>query len=269
MNAAVKPATGYNFAYLDEQTKRMIRRAILKGIAVPGYQVPFASREMPMPYGWGTGGVQVTAACLVPEDRKLQGVVLDHSIAENICYANLDKVAQRGVITRARLAQFADDYIRKFGVKGRGQQNAGELSGGNQQKVVLAKWFHVDVDLMIFDEPTRGVDVGAKSEIYALIKQFAARGRAVLVVSSEHHELFGLCDRVLVMREGAITGELMPDAYSEENLLKLARLGVCVLPPSPGFYQHPKTVDDIVDFVVARILDQLRIPHDLLPRWGE
>ncbi|MEO7381523.1 MAG: ATP-binding cassette domain-containing protein, partial [Paracoccaceae bacterium] len=103
---------------------------------------------------------------------------------------------------------------------------ASSLSGGNQQKVVLAKWFHVDVDVMIFDEPTRGVDVGAKAEIYALIKQFAARGRGVLVVSSEHYELFGLCDRVLVMREGAIVGELSPDEYSEENLLRLAMPGV-------------------------------------------
>ena len=91
---------------------------------------------------------------------------------------------------------------------------------------MLAKWFHVDVELMIFDEPTRGVDVGAKSEIYSLIKQFAARGRAVLVVSSEHHELFGLCDRVVVMREGRITGELTPESYSEEQLLRLAMPGV-------------------------------------------
>lgn len=103
---------------------------------------------------------------------------------------------------------------------------ASSLSGGNQQKVVLAKWFHVDVDIMVFDEPTRGVDVGAKAEIYALIKQFAAKGRGVLVVSSEHHELFGLCDRVLVMREGVLAGELAREDYSEENLLRLAMPGV-------------------------------------------
>jgi ribose transport system ATP-binding protein len=96
------------------------------------------------------------------------------------------------------------------------------LSGGNQQKVVLAKWFHVDCDLIILDEPTRGVDVGAKSEIYGLIDRMAEAGKAVLVISSEHQELFGLCDRILVMNEGRLMGELRPDAYSEERVLSLA-----------------------------------------------
>jgi len=96
------------------------------------------------------------------------------------------------------------------------------LSGGNQQKVVLAKWFHSGGDLIILDEPTRGVDVGAKTEIYALIDRLAQAGKAVLVISSEHQELFGLCDRVLVMGEGALRGELKPERYSEENLLSLA-----------------------------------------------
>ena len=84
------------------------------------------------------------------------------------------------------------------------------LSGGNQQKVVLAKWFHADGDVIILDEPTRGVDVGAKSEIYGLIYKLAEEGKAVLVISSEHQELFGLCDRILVMGEGRIRGELIP-----------------------------------------------------------
>jgi ribose transport system ATP-binding protein len=96
------------------------------------------------------------------------------------------------------------------------------LSGGNQQKVVLAKWFHAGGDVIILDEPTRGVDVGAKTEIYALVDKLAEAGKAVLVISSEHQELFGLCDRVLVMGEGELRGELTPDRYSEENLLSLA-----------------------------------------------
>ena len=87
---------------------------------------------------------------------------------------------------------------------------------------MLAKWFHADGDLIILDEPTRGVDVGAKTEIYTLVNRLAEAGKAVLVISSEHQELFGLCDRVLVMREGEIRGELRPDGYSEENLLSLA-----------------------------------------------
>ena len=87
---------------------------------------------------------------------------------------------------------------------------------------MLAKWIHAEGDILIFDEPTRGVDVGAKTEIYTLIRQMAADGKAIIVISSEHHELFGLCDQVLVMREGTLTGTLMPDDYSEANLLKLA-----------------------------------------------
>jgi ribose transport system ATP-binding protein len=96
------------------------------------------------------------------------------------------------------------------------------LSGGNQQKVVLAKWFHVDCDLIVLDEPTRGVDVGAKSEIYLLIQKMAEAGKAVLVISSEHEELFGLCDRILVMNEGQLRGQMVPEDYSEERVLSLA-----------------------------------------------
>jgi ribose transport system ATP-binding protein len=99
------------------------------------------------------------------------------------------------------------------------------LSGGNQQKVVLAKWFHAGGDLIILDEPTRGVDVGAKTEIYGLIDRLADDGKAVLIISSEHQELFGLCDRVLVMGQGEIKGELTPDQYGEERLLALSMTG--------------------------------------------
>ena len=165
---------------------------------------------------------------LAPENRKEQGLILDKSIAVNITMAKLKPLlGPFSIIRRSAEIAAVTALGQSLRLKSAGPDApVSSLSGGNQQKVVLAKWFHVDVQLMIFDEPTRGVDVGAKSEIYALIKQFAARGRAVLVVSSEHHELFGLCDRVLVMREGVISGELTPEAYSEENLLKLAMPGV-------------------------------------------
>ncbi len=161
---------------------------------------------------------------LVPEDRKLQGVVLDHSIAENICYANLDKVAQRGVITRARLAQFADDYIRKFGVKGRGQQNAGELSGGNQQKVVLAKWLARNPQVVVLDEPTRGIDVGARSSIYELIMDLAREGVAVIVVSSDLEEVLGVSNRILVMAQGKQAGILDRKDANDVSVMELATI---------------------------------------------
>lgn len=165
---------------------------------------------------------------LAPESRKDHGLILDKSIAINTTMAKLKPLlAPFGIIRRAAERATVERIGAALRLKSAGPDApASSLSGGNQQKVVLAKWFHVDVDVMIFDEPTRGVDVGAKAEIYALIKQFAARGRGVLVVSSEHYELFGLCDRVLVMREGAIAGELDPAEYSEENLLRLAMPGV-------------------------------------------
>ena len=165
---------------------------------------------------------------LAPESRKDHGLILDKSIAINTTMAKLKPLlAPLGVIRRAAERAVVTDLGRSLRLKSAGPDApVSSLSGGNQQKVVLAKWFHVDVEVMIFDEPTRGVDVGAKSEIYALIKQFAARGRGVIVVSSEHHELFGLCDRVLVMREGAISGELQKSDYTEANLLRLAMPGV-------------------------------------------
>ncbi|MEO5614395.1 MAG: sugar ABC transporter ATP-binding protein [Cypionkella sp.] len=165
---------------------------------------------------------------LAPENRKDHGLILDMSIAINTTMAKLKPLlAPFGIIRRAAEKATVTKIGTALRLKSSGPDApASSLSGGNQQKVVLAKWFHVDVDVMIFDEPTRGVDVGAKAEIYALIKQFAARGRGVLVVSSEHYELFGLCDRVIVMREGAIAGELLPADYTEENLLRLAMPGV-------------------------------------------
>ena len=105
--------------------------------------------------------------------------------------------------------------------------NVATLSGGNQQKVVLAKWFHAEGRVIILDEPTRGVDVGAKAEIYTLINELAAQGKAIVVVSSDHLELIGLCDRILVMGGGRLRGELLPPDYSEANIVATS-LGVAL-----------------------------------------
>ena len=158
---------------------------------------------------------------LVPEDRKLQGVVLDHSIAENIGYANLPELTRGGWITARRLNAFADGFIRKFGVKGHGAQNAGELSGGNQQKVVLAKWLARNPRVVVLDEPTRGIDVGAKFEIYSIMNDLVAQGRGVVMISSEMPELLGMCDRIYVMNEGRIVGELSRAEASQERIMAL------------------------------------------------
>ncbi len=160
---------------------------------------------------------------LVPEDRKRQGVVLDNSIRINTTMARLAPVVTGGFIRWAKERATVQKLAQSLRIKMAGQDApASSLSGGNQQKVVLAKWLHVDGPIIILDEPTRGVDVGAKAEIYTIIHRLASEGRAVIVISSEHQELFALCDRVLVMGEGRLRGELTPEAYSEENLLSLA-----------------------------------------------
>ncbi|MEA3533897.1 sugar ABC transporter ATP-binding protein [Rhizobium sp. CC-YZS058] len=161
---------------------------------------------------------------LVPESRKEQGLVLDFPIRVNATMSKLAPLVNAfGFMRHAAERDAVEALAGRLRIKaGSLNDPASSLSGGNQQKVVLAKWFHADGELMIFDEPTRGVDVGAKTEIYSLIKSLAAEGRAVLVISSEHLELFGLCDRILVMREGELTGALEPADYTEEKLLKLA-----------------------------------------------
>ncbi len=161
---------------------------------------------------------------LVPEDRKMQGVIPSLSIRVNTTMARLGAVVNAAGFIRAgaeqKLVAALSQALRlKFASLDAPVAN---LSGGNQQKVSLAKWFHAGGDVIILDEPTRGVDVGAKSEIYGLVEKLAAEGKAVLVISSEHQELFKLCDRILVMNAGEVRGELTPEAYSEANLLSLA-----------------------------------------------
>ena len=165
--------------------------------------------------------------CLVPEDRKAQGVVLDAPIRVNVTMARLSAVVNRlGFIRKGIERKIVTDLGASLRLKAsRIEAPVSSLSGGNQQKVVLAKWFLADGDVIILDEPTRGVDVGAKSEIYGIILKLAEEGKAVLVISSEHQELFGLCDRILVMGEGRLRGELTPADYSEEKLLSLAISG--------------------------------------------
>jgi ribose transport system ATP-binding protein len=160
----------------------------------------------------------------VPEDRKGQGAVLSMPIRINATLAALESVsAPAGFLAFGRERGYVAGLMASLRIKARSMDaDVATLSGGNQQKVVLAKWFHADGDLIILDEPTRGVDVGAKVEIYTLVNQLAERGKAVLVISSEHQELMGLCDRILVMGEGRIRGELQRAEYSEEAILSLS-----------------------------------------------
>ncbi len=161
---------------------------------------------------------------LVPEDRKLQGLVLPHSIAENFAYANMNQVARRGWVTKSKARAFANRSIEKFGVKGQSHQNADELSGGNQQKTVIAKWLARNPRVVVLDEPTRGIDVGARSSIYDIIVGLAEEGVSVIVVSSDLEEVLGVSNRVMVMAQGRQAGILSRDDANDVSVMELATM---------------------------------------------
>ena len=161
---------------------------------------------------------------LVPESRKEQGAILSRSIRENISLSRLKSVCRRfGIIRHALDRQLAETYRQKLKIKlGAVDNPVSSLSGGNQQKVVIAKWLNTHCDLLILDEPTRGVDVGAKVEIYNVIHELALKGFAIIVISSEMVEVINLAHRVYVMSEGSITRELAGADITEENIMKHA-----------------------------------------------
>ena len=176
---------------------------------------------------------------LVPEDRKGQGAVLSMSIRINSTMARLADVSHWfGGLRLAHEKRTVADLMARLRIKARDMHaDVSTLSGGNQQKVVLAKWFHAQGQVIILDEPTRGVDVGAKVEIYTLINDLAAQGMAVLVVSSDHNELIGLCDRILVMGSGHVRGELRCADYSEENIVSMS-LGLGLAAPAASLHAN-------------------------------
>jgi ribose transport system ATP-binding protein len=163
---------------------------------------------------------------LVPEDRKSQGLFLEQSIRSNITLSSLDKLTRLWVIERGRETETIERARRELSiVMASPELEAQYLSGGNQQKVVLAKWLQTSPSVIIFDEPTRGVDVGAKFEIYHLMRQLAERGVGILMISSDLTEILGMSDRILVMHEREIVAELAPDQASEERIIELATTG--------------------------------------------
>jgi ribose transport system ATP-binding protein len=163
---------------------------------------------------------------LVPEDRRHHGLMLAASIQRNIGLPNLERLSFLRLVSQAQERALAEEMSRRLRVRAPDvAQLAGLLSGGNQQKVVLGKWLARRPRVLIFDEPTRGIDVGAKSEIYALMDQLAGEGVSILMISSDLEEILGMSDRVLVMHEGRIAGQLVRGALSEEAIMHLATGG--------------------------------------------
>lgn len=158
----------------------------------------------------------------VTEDRKGDGLVLIESINENISLASLNGIAKYTILDKNQEIKNSESYKRKMNIKSNDIfQVVGSLSGGNQQKVVLAKWMLIHPDVLFLDEPTRGIDVGAKYEIYAIIQEMSKAGKAVCIISSELPELLGMCNRIYTMNEGKITGEVAKENATQENLMQL------------------------------------------------
>ena len=156
----------------------------------------------------------------VTEDRKGNGLILPQTIAVNNTLARLDKVCKGGVIDNVKETLVAEEYREKLKTKTPSvQQAAGNLSGGNQQKVLLSKWMFADADVLILDEPTRGIDVGAKYEIYCIMNDLVAQGKSVIMISSELPEILGMCDRIYVMNEGKIVWEVNAGDATQENIM--------------------------------------------------
>jgi ABC-type sugar transport system ATPase subunit len=181
-------------------------------VTLDGRPLPLGSIKQSMARGIG----------LVPEDRKRQGLVLGLSCRENTSLAALPELSRWGWVRRKAERALSRKYAERLRVKAPTLETiVAGLSGGNQQKVALAKWLARHCDVLIVDEPTRGVDVGAKAEIYQLLDELACEGKAILVISSEMPELIGLCRRILVMREGRLVGELAHGEFSESGLMQL------------------------------------------------
>jgi putative multiple sugar transport system ATP-binding protein len=156
----------------------------------------------------------------VTEDRKELGLILDEPITRNITLANLAAIAMKGILNHPEEQRVAEGYRSAMNIRTPGvHQRAVNLSGGNQQKVVLSKWLFTDPQVLILDEPTRGIDVGAKFEIYGIMNDLAAQGRGVVMISSEMPELLGMCDRIYVMNEGRILDEIPAAEASQERIM--------------------------------------------------
>jgi ABC-type sugar transport system ATPase subunit len=160
---------------------------------------------------------------LVPEDRKNQGLALDLSVQYNISMPNLKSFSRFGFLNTASERTIANQYVEKLNIRTPSIETlAQSLSGGNQQKVVISKWLAINPQVLILDEPTRGIDVGAKAEVHKLISELASHGVAVLMVSSELPEIIGMSDRVLVMREGRLSAEIDQAQASDEYIMHFA-----------------------------------------------
>jgi ribose transport system ATP-binding protein len=168
---------------------------------------------------------------MLPEDRKTEGIIPNLSVRENIVLAALPRISRAGLVNRAKQDEIVDYFMKRLRIKASSpDQKVSELSGGNQQKVLLARWLCLNPKLLLLDEPTRGIDVGAKAEVQGVIDDLAKEGLGVVLISSELEELIEGSDRVVVLKEGRVVGELEGDRVSEHELMR----SLAAAPPGEG-----------------------------------
>jgi len=173
------------------------------------------------------GNMLKNRLALVPESRKTQGLILENSIRFNTTIAILDKFINKLRVNLKKEKELSKEAIEKFSIRcSSSLQKCINLSGGNQQKVVLAKWLLTNPGILIMDEPTRGIDVGAKAEIYAIMNKLVADGNAIIMVSSELTEIINMCDRLFIMRGGTIVAELSSEQFDQDVILRYALGGI-------------------------------------------
>ena len=251
VNMEVKGWTVYHPLYPERKVVDNVSFNVHKGEVVGIYGLMGAGRtELAMSIFGKSYGADISGALLmdgaevhlnsvqdainhklayVTEDRKGNGLILSTPIRENTTLAKMDKISRNKVLDKDLEIQVANEYREKLHTKCASiEQPVGNLSGGNQQKVLLAKWMFADPEVLILDEPTRGIDVGAKYEIYCIINQLVAEGKSVVMISSELPEVLGMCDRIYVMNEGRIVGELSREEASQESIMS------CILQSSKG-----------------------------------
>lgn len=202
-----------------------LAKALFGAVPVERGTVRVGTQQGPFP---STRQALAAGLAYLPEDRKVEGLALDKNVRHNVTLLKAADLRNRlGLIDRASERRIASDTVRELSIKAdpSGDGPANSLSGGNQQKVVLGKWLLPDPLVLILDEPTRGIDVGAKQQIYALLRRLSNDGRSVIVISSELIEIIGLCDRVLVLADGTVAGELAGDELTEEAIMRLATPG--------------------------------------------
>lgn len=196
---------------------------LLFGIAKPTFgEIYINGKRVNIPSPAGANAMRIA---YVPEDRKKHGIIADMPIYENVSLAKLRDLCRNGFINFRAEKELTSGLKESINIKTPDMTNpASSLSGGNQQKVILAKWLATKPDLIILDEPTRGIDVGAKYEIYLLINELVEQGMGILLISSEMEELIGLADRIVVLGEGVVTGELNKDAFDREKIMYYASI---------------------------------------------